>query len=290
MWEDYLEQATASIANKYHRRRAQAKIRQQLLSIWAELTHTGMESPRAMVEAMEMLGDPRHLAEKLATPLRQQRGWLWLVSFAQLMAGLGLLLVSFRTASLADMAVGRVLTLWGFATTGFNTYHHKELWANLKIALRNWRLSLTWVTWGQKARIIAVSAISGILAAVLCSLPWEFVPNTVFHPVMVSDFLGLSSFALAAWGPYYVFRRSIAMAFRDITWQIWAALTSTVTYTTLVVVNGQFVPPPFFNWQPELFILGSFVSFFAALRVYAFFLALKERIEPWSDDEIRPAI
>lgn len=290
MWEDYLEQATTSISNKYHRRRAQAKIRYQLLSTWTELTQSGMESDSAMIQATIALGDPDILAEKLAAPLRQQRGWLWLVSFAQLTAGVGLLLVSFRTASLADMAMGRVLTLWGFALTGLNSYRHKGLWANLKIALRNWSLSLPWVTWGQKAKMIAVAAVSGILAALLCSLPWQVVPNTVFHPVVVSDFLGVISFAFAAWGPYHVFRRHVSMAFRNITWQIWAALTSTIVYSTLVVWNGQFAPPPFFNWQPELFILGSFGSFFAALRLFAFFLALKERIEPWNDDEIRPAI
>ena len=289
-WEEYLRLATIDIANKYHRRRAQAKIRQQMLSIWSELTQDGLNPDVAMAQAADILGDPHVLAAKLAAPLRQQRGWLWLVSFSQLLAGLGLLVVSFRTASLADMAVGRVLTLWGFALTGFNSYHYKELWVNLKIALRNWRLSLTWVSWEQRARTIAVAVMSGLLSALLCALPWQIIPNTIFHPMAVSDLLGVTSFFIAAWGPYHLFRRYIRMAFRDITWQIWAAMTSTMVYTFLVVWNGRFAPPPFFNWQPEVFILGSFVSFFSALRLYSFLLALKQRIEPWNDDEFRPAV
>ncbi len=289
-WEEYLRVATRDIANKYHRRRAQAKIRHQLLSIWSELTQNGESADTAILLAAEALGDPEVLAAKLAAPLRQQRGWLWLVSFSQLLAGLGLLVVSFRTASLADMAVGRVLTLWGFAMTGFNSYHYRELWANLTIALRNWRLSLTWVSWGQRARTVAVAAMSGLLSALLCALPWQIIPNTIFHPVAVSDLLGLTSFVFAAWSPYHLFRRHIRMAFRDITWQIWASLVSTLVYTFMVVWNGQFAPPPFFNWQPELFILGSFGSFFSALRLYSFLLSLKQRIEPWNDDEFRPAV
>ncbi len=289
-WQDYLEAATLGIANKYQRRRAQAKVRYQLLSIWSELTQNGVNRDIATSRATEVLGDPHVLAGKLSAPLRQQRGWLWLVSFSQLLAGLGLLGISFRTASLADMAVGRVLTLWGFAMTGLNSYHYKELWTNLKIALRNWRLSLSWVSWGQRARTIAVAAMSGLLSALLCALPWEIIPNTMFHPVAVSDLLGLTSFVFAAWSPYHLFRRHIRMTFRDITWQIWAAMTSTVVYTLLVVWNGGFTPPPLFNWQPELFILGSFGSFFSALRLYSFLLALKQRIEPWNDDEFRPAV
>ncbi|AUW95137.1 hypothetical protein [Sulfobacillus sp. hq2] len=290
MWEDYLEQATHLIMNKYHKRRAQAKIRQQLLSIWADQIAQGTDRAQAAVMAMATLGNPEVMAVKLAEPLRQQRGWLWLVSVAQLLAGLGLLVASFRTESLADMAVGRVLTAWGFFSTSLNTFHHSGLRQNIVLAMRNVRFGLSRIAWAQGLVVMATAALSGALAAVLCSLPWVFVPNTVFHPVAVSDSLGLALFAMAAWGPWWLFRKRLVTAFREITWQIWASLTATAVYTILLVWNGQFVPPPFFNWQPELYVLGSFVSFFAALRIFAFFFSLKERIEPWRDDEIRSAI
>lgn len=290
MWEDYLEQATAMIMNKYHKRRAQAKIRQQLLSVWTEQVGDGGDTFQAMQTAMAALGDPRDMAVKLAEPLRQQKGWLWLVSVAQLLAGLGLLAASFRTDSLADMALGRVLTAWGFFSTSLNSFHHSGLKQNIRLAMRNWRFSLSHMAWAQGIVVMATAAVSGMLAAVLCSLPWAVVPNTVFHPVAVSDSLGLVLFGTAAWAPWWLFRKRLLTTFREITWQIWAALTATAVYTVLLVWNGSFVPPPLFNWQPELFVLGSFVSFFASLRIFAFFLSIKERIEPWSDDEIRSAI
>ncbi len=290
MWDDYLARATVTIVNKYHRRRAQAKIRQQLLASWQDFTDRGCDFSSAMAMAMAELGSPEDLASKLAEPLRQQRGWLWLVSFAQLLAGLALLAAAIRTESLADMAVGRVLTAWGFFSTGFNSFHHHGFKQNIRLAVRNWRFGLRHAQWTEGLAVMAVAAVSGTLAAVLCSLPWAVIPNTVFHPVMVSDFLGLFLFAVAAWVPWWVLRKRMAVAFKEITWQIWSSLAATAVYTVLLVWNGSFVPPPFFNWQPELFILGSFVSFFGAMRLFSIFLNIKERIEPWSDDEIRSAI
>lgn len=288
MWEEYLDQSTSLIVNKYHARRAQAKIRQQLLSLYGQYIEQGMEPRLAQQMAMVELGHPELNAKKFALSDRRQRGWLWLISFAQLLVGLGLIGLSLRTESLATLALGRILSLWGFVATGMHTANQNGLRQNL--ALLRLRLHRRGKVPQGLFRMIAVGAISGVAAALLCSLPWNFVTANTIHPVLVSESASVMLSLIAAWGPWLVFRKHLNRGFRSISLQMVAALSATVVYTLLVVWKDGFVPPPLFNWNPEMFLLGSFVYYFALIRGLTFVVGVKQRFEPWAEEELRSTI
>ncbi|MCL4318508.1 MAG: hypothetical protein M1596_01200 [Firmicutes bacterium] len=288
MWEEYLDQSTSLIVNKYHARRAQAKIRQQLLSLYGQYIERGMEPRLAQQMAMVDLGRPELNAQKFALPDRRQRGWLWLISFSQLLIGIGLVGLGWRTESLATLALGRILALWGFVATAMHTANQNGLRQNL--ALLRLRLHRRGQVPQGLYRMILVGAISGVAAALLCSLPWNFVTTNTIHPVFVSESSSVMLSLIAAWGPWLVFRKHLVRGFRSVSLQVVAALSGTLVYTLLLVWKDGFVPPPLFNWNSEMFLLGSFVYYFALIRGLTFIVGVKQRIEPWTDEELRSTI
>ena len=286
MWEDYLDQSTSQIVNKYHARRIQAKIRQQLLSIYHEGMDRGMSSRVAQQMAMVELGDPLANAKKFALPDRRQRGWLWVISFSQLMLGLGIIGIGLRSESLATLALGRIMALWGFTTTGIHTAHQSGLRQNL--ALLHLRLHRQSRIPPGVFRVIGVGALSGLAAATLCSLPWNFVTTNTIHPVLVSESASIMLSLIATWGPWLVFRKYLSEGFRSVFLQLVAAFSATLVYTVLLMWKAGFVPPPLFNWNPAMFLLGSFVYDFGLLRGLTFIMALTQRVELWIDEEVHP--
>lgn len=286
MWEEYLDRATSRIVNKYHRRRVAATLRHQLLEIRAELIAAGVESQRALNLAMQRLGDPDRLAESVAVPDRQQRGWLFLISVAQLVFGIGLLVVSVRTEFFAALALGRVVTLWGIISTAVHTLTQNGLKHNLALLRARWRFWLHTTGWRDFAKMVGAGALGGVLAAFLGSLPWSLVTTNMFHPVMLSEAMFLVLVVLAAWGPWIGFKRRIGQAFFSVTLQAWASLSATASYLALISWHSGLVPPPLFNWDPALFVAGSWMFNFSALRSLTFVLAVKERL-PWADHQIR---
>lgn len=289
MWEEYLEEATAGMVNKYQARRAQAKIRQQLLFLRQQLIDQQVDKDRALDLAMAQLGDPRQLARKIAAPDRRQRGWLWLISFTHLLAGVGLLAVSTSTESFAALALGRLVTLWAVLSTVLNTANQKGLWHNLSLLRTRWRVMVTLSGQSGGVRVVAVGALSGAVAALFCGLPWNIVTTNTVHPVLVSESMGLGLFLAAVWGPWLVFKRFVGSAFRLVTMQFAASVSATAVYTILVNWQVVLIPPPLFNWPLPLFVVGSWVFYFAALRWLTFLIGIKERMDPWVDEEIRSA-
>lgn len=286
MWEDYLDQSTSQTVNKYHARRIQAKIRQQLLSIYLECVERGMSPRVAQQMAMVELGDPLAHARKFALPDRRQRGWLWIISFSQLMLGLGIIGIGLRSESLATLALGRIMALWGFTTTGIHTVHQSGLRQNL--ALLRLRLHRQNRIPSGLFRVMGLGALSGLAAAMLCSLPWNFVTTNTIHPVLVSESASIMLSLIATWGPWLVFRKHLSEGFRSVFLQLVAALSATLVYTVLLMWKAGFVPPPLFNWNPAMFLLGSFVYDFGLLRGLTFIMAMTQRVELWIDEEVHP--
>lgn len=286
MWEDYLDQSTSQIVNKYHARRIQAKIRQQLLSIYFGCLDRGMSSRVAQQMAMVELGDPFANARKFALPDRRQRGWLWVISFSQLMLGLGIIGIGLRSESLATLALGRIMALWGFATTGIQTANQNGLRQNL--ALLRLRLHQKNRLPSGLFRVMGLGALSGVAAATLCSLPWNFVTTNTIHPVLVSESASILLSLIATWGPWLVFRKYLSEGFRSVFLQLVAAFSATLVYTVLLMWKAGFVPPPLFNWNPAMFLLGSFVYDFGLLRGLTFIMAMTQRVELWIDEEVHP--
>lgn len=290
MWEEYLDQSTESIVNKYHARRVQAKIRHQLLSMREELIGQGYPETMAMALAMQKLGDPRRLSERYAVADRRQRGFLWLLSLTQMLFGLTLLAGSIRTESFAALALGRVVTLWGVISTSIHSLNQQGLKKNLTLLRSRWRLMVTQPVFSGWVRMMGIGGISGILAALVGGLPWNFVTTNMMHPVLLSESMSFFFLVLAVWLPWIGLRRLAGTAFWMVPMQAWASLSATVAYTGLLIWHASFVPPPFFNWQPILFMVGSWVFNFAALRALTFIMSVRERVDPWSDDEFRSAI
>lgn len=284
MWEEYLDQATSQIVNKYQARRLQARIRETLLDMREGLMDEGVLPESALALAMERLGDPRQLARQMAIPERHQHGWLWLLSVAQLALGLGLLLVSVKTESFASLALGRILALWGILSTGLYTRRGHGLKDNLRFL--RWRIHAhsgpRLRVWG---RVMLVGAIPGVVGAFIVGMPWNMVSTNVFHPVVVSSTLGIMLAVVAVWIPWVLLRRHVGSAFHLVTFQAWASLSATLAYTGLVLWHEGFTPPPLYNWQPELLMVGSWLFSFVALRALSFMTTLKERAFTGLDED-----
>ncbi|MDA8193793.1 MAG: hypothetical protein M0Z53_07340 [Thermaerobacter sp.] len=285
MWETYLDEASSRIVNKYHARRVQAQLRQELLAIRAELVGAGVSAEAAMSLAMQRLGDPAVLAEQVAVSDRQQRGWLFLFSLAELVFGIGIMLVSVRTEFLAAMALGRIVALWGFVSTAIHSVNQNGLRQNLLLLRRRWRLWIGAIAFRDVWRMTATGAVSGVLAALLGALPWSVVNARMFHPVMTTEALSAMLVAAAVWGPWVLVRRRIGPAFFSVTLQAWASFSVTVAYVALISWRAGLVPPPLFNWDPALFVTGSWMFSFVSLRALTFLFAIRERF-PWADQRI----
>lgn len=290
MWEEYLDQAVQPIVNKYQARRLKAKIRSRLLLLREQYMVDAIDSQTALLKAMETLGSPEWLAERFAEPECRERGWLWLISIMQLGFGVGIMVVSTSTESLAALALGRVVTLLAVFSTGIHTVNQNGLRKNLWLMRMRWNLSLSRTTWGTWSRITTIGILSGALAAVLGSVPWMIVTTNMTHPIAMSETLGIVIAVFSMWAPWIIFRNFTGLAFFSVTWQLWASFSATLFYSLLVTWHAGFIPPPLFNWQPVLFMSGTWVFYFASLRVLAFVLGTLQRIDPWSDDELSRAV
>lgn len=285
MWEDYLDLAVQDVQDKYQARRLKARIRAQILEYYEKFRAEGQASDQALAQALEALGDPLQLGAVLAQPLKQQRGWLWLLSVAQLVLGVGIMVVSFKTESFAALALGRIMALWGMVTTGFQTHKGGQIRSHLQ--LLRWRVQRAGRSMRLRdvLRMVAVGFASGLLVALVAGLPWNLVTADTFHPVLVSTGGALVLSSVAAAAPWLMMRRRLGAAFYWVTLQAWGALGGALGSTALVLWNQGLAPPPLYNWQPDLLIVGGWIFNFAILRLVAGIATLKDRGWIGMDDD-----
>lgn len=288
MWEDYLNQAVHDVIDKYQARRIKARIRAQLLARYQGFRDQGMESAQAMARAMAAMGDPVQLAAEVAQPIKQQRGWLWILSAAQLVLGVAIMAFSLKTESFAALALGRIMALWGIVATGLQTRRGHHIRNHLQ--LLRWRMHRVrpGVSTGDFVRMAAVGFGTGLLLALVASLPWNVVTANTFHPVFVSTTSALALGGVVVAVPWALVRRRLGSAFHLVTLQAWAALSAALGATALVLWHQGFAPPPLYNWQPEMLIVGGWLFNFAMLRLVAVIATLKGRVLVGFDDDRSP--
>lgn len=287
-WEQYLEVAVHSVADKYQARRYKAHFRAQLLERFEQARGDGVPDQQAMTNAMAALGDPMRLAERVAEPIRQQRGWLWLLSVSQLLIGISIVAVSLRTQSFAALGLGRIMALWGVLSTGFQTRRLRPL--GIRMQLLQVRLMYARRRFIRRDfwRMAAVGFGTGILLALVASLPWSVVTANMFHPVFLSATSSLLLSGLVAGVPWIRLRRWLGQGFYRVTLQAWAALSAAIGATALILWHEAFAPPPLFNWQPDMLVAGGWVFNFALLRFVAALISFKERVLVGLDEEHPP--
>ncbi len=288
MWEDYLNQAVQDVIDKYQARRLKAHIRAQLLDKFQDFCHNGMDADRAMTCALEALGDPLHLAERVARPLKYQRGWLWLLAVAQLIVGVAIMAFSLKTESFAALALGRIMALWGVVATGLQTRRSRQIGNHLRLL----RVRINHVgrtaTFRDFGRMVGVGFGTGLILALVASLPWNLVTANTFHPVFTSTSTALVLSGVVVGVPWALVRRWLGPAFHVVTLQAWAALGAALGATALILWHEGFAPPPLYNWQPEMLIAGGWLFNFALLRLVAVIAALKDRVLVGFDDDRSP--
>lgn len=288
MWEDYLNAAVGDVTDKYQARRFKAHIRAQLLERYHAGRTRGLDQERAMLGAMAELGEPAHLAERLLRPIKYQHGWLWLLSFAQLVIGVGIVAFSWKTESFAALALGRIMALWGGVSTGLQTRRSRQVrhhFTLLRIRMNHVRRNFLVRDMGRMATL---GFGTGVLLALVSSLPWNVVNANMFHPVFISTTSALVLSGLVVGVPWALTRRWLGTAFYVVTLQAWAALSAALGSTALILWHQGFAPPPLFNWQPEMLILGGWLFNFAVLRMIAVVTAFKDRVLVALDDERSP--
>jgi len=283
MWEDYLAQATRPIRDKYQARRIKAEIRHQLLQKRQTYMAQGWDSEQALMQAMRDLGDPEVLGRKLSLPIRQQHGWLWLFSVAQLLVGVGMMIVSLKTEAFADLALGRMMALWGGLATGIQTLRIRDIRHHLVIL--RWRMHEFHEMRSRGFfRMMGVGGLVGVALALVTSLPWNFVNANMAHPVLISFSAAFLLAWIVTWVPWVLARRFIGPRLYWVTSQGWAALLASVAYTAMVEWHQAFAPPPLFNWPPAMLLVGSWVFNFLMVRAVAAVTALWSR-SGWGYDE-----
>jgi hypothetical protein len=284
-WEEYLETAVAGVSDKYQARRYKAHFRAQLLEGYDRLRRQGLSESEAMAESMALLGDPRQLAQRVCGPVTQQRGWLWLLSVAELLIGISIVAFSLRTQSFAALALGRIMALWGGISAGWETRRLGRLqlrWRLLQLRLGHARRTLRV---RDVERMLGVGFVTGLFLALVASLPWNVVNANMFHPVFVSMSSSLILSAVVAGWPWLMLRKWIGPSFYLVTFQAWAALSAAVSATLLILWHQGFAPPPMFNWQPEMLVAGGWIFNFALLRFISVVVAFKERVLVGLDDD-----
>ncbi len=288
VWEEYLNRAVQDVGDKYQARRLKAQVRADLLARHAQFRSQGLDDQAAMGQAMATLGNPDDLAIRLAQPIKHQHGWLWLLSVAQLVLGVGIVAFSLKTESFAALTLGRAMALWGVLATGLQTRRSRQV----KNHLRLLRVEMHHVrlkgSLGAFGRMIAVGFVAGLLLALVASLPWNVVSANMFHPVFVSTTSALILSGFVAGLPWALLRRRLGPAFYLVTMQAWAALSAALGSTALILWHQGFAPPPLFNWQPEMLVLGGWLFHFALLRLVAVVSALKDRVMVGVDDDRSP--
>lgn len=286
MWEDYIERASQSVANKYRRRRFRARVRGELLSHLTELRERGLDDEAAMREAIARMGEPETLMVRLAQTEPRQQGWLWTLSVAELAVGLAIMLVSMHSEYLAGMAVGRVVSLWGMVATVLHSRHP----GRLRQALRTLRAGGFAPLPPMTAKAVLLGALSGALGALFTILPWNLIDNNVVDPMVLSE-VSMGALALAVALVPWMIRRSWREAFlRSVALQVYAGTAGAVAYATLLWWHPGLVPPPFFNWNPPLMVVAGFLAYFGSVRLYRFVVAIERPLDPWEEPDLPAAM
>ena len=284
-WDEYLAVSVGGIADKYLARRYKAHLRAQLLERYHGYCASGAAGEAAMELAMADLGDPRHVAERVARPLTHQRGWLWLLSVAQLVVGLSIVAFSLKTESFAALALGRGMTLWGVVSTGFHARRGRHFRVQFHLWQLRFRSSHHSLLRRNFWRMAAGGFATGILMALVASLPWNVVNANMFHPVVLSTGGSMVLSGLVVVVPWMRLRRWVGQGFYVVTLQAWAALSGALGATAVILWHQGFAPPPLFNWQPEMLLMGGWVFQFMLLRLVAALTTLRERVLlGWDED------
>ena len=289
-WEEYLTVAVSRVADKYQARRYKAHFRAQILERYFHEIESGQEPADAMALAMDSLGDPTHLAERVSQPIRHQRGWLWLLSLAQLTAGVFIVAFSLKTESFGALALGRILTLWGAVATGFQARRFKGIHWRFRLWQLRLKTARRSVLMRDLERMTVVGFASGLMVALVASLPWNVVTANMFHPVVLSmgSSLALSGLVVAA--PWVWLRRWLGQGFYLVTFQACASLSAAIGATALILWHQGFAPPPMFNWQPEMLAAGGWVFNFMVLRLVTAIVTFRERVVVGLDEERFPLV
>lgn len=278
MWEEYLAVAVRDVTDKYQARRIKAHIRAQLLERYQAHRERGYDQDTALRLAVEDLGDPAQLAERVSQPLKYQHGWLWVLAVAQFVVGLAIVAFSLKTESFAALALGRIMTAWGVISAGLETRRARPVRHHLSVL--KWRLISSRRTFSARdfGRMAGVGFVTGILMALVSSLPWNVVTANMFHPVFlsISSALVLSGLMVAV--PWALLQRWIGPAFYVVTMEAWAALSAAIGATVLILWNQAFAPPPLFNWQPDMLLLGGWLFAFGVIRLIAVAGQFKGRV------------
>lgn len=286
MWEDYLNLAVRDVTDKYQARRLKARIRADLLRRCAEAEGEGYTPDDAMQAAMQDLGDPLLLADRLSAPIQYQRSWLWLLSVGQLIVGVGMVAFSLRTESFAALALGRIMALWGMVSTGLQTHRiqPKVYRVQLMTALRARRFRNPSRSRGVLAMMV-IGFFTGLGLALVASMPWNIVNTNMFSPQLLSMAASLILSGLVVAIPWLLLRRYLGVGFYIVTSEAWAALSAGVAATLLITWHEGFTPPPMFNWPPEMIILGGWLFNFAVIRLVAVLTMVKERVVVGFDND-----
>ncbi len=284
-WEEYLDLAVHGVSDKYQARRYKAHFRAQLLERFEYARGEGLTKEEAMGEAMAWLGDPLQLAARVSGPITEQRGWLWLLSVAQLIVGVSIVAFSLRTESFAALALGRIMALWGVVSTGLQTRRSRPLRLHLKMLRLRFHHAGHPLALREFGRMAIVGFATGIILALVASLPWSVVNANMFHPVFVSTTSSLVLSGVVVSVPWIWLRHWLGPGFYMVVLQAWAALSAAVGATALILWHEAFAPPPLFNWQPEMLAAGGWLFNFALLRFITVLTTLKERVLVGLDEE-----
>lgn len=286
MWEEYIERASASVPNKYRRRRFKARVRGELLSHLTELRGRGLDNEAAMREAMALMGEPETLIVRLAEAEPRQQGWLWTLSVTELAVGLAIMLASMHSEYLAGMAVGRVVSLWGVVATVLNSRHP----GRIRQAFRSLRAGGFAPLPRMAVKAVFLGALSGGLGALFTIMPWNLIDNNVVDPMVLSEVsMGVLALAIAL-VPWMIRRSWREALLRSVALQVYAGTGGAVAYATLLWWHPGLVPPPFFNWNPPLMVVAGFLAYFGSVRLYRFVLAIERPLDPWEERDLPEAM
>jgi hypothetical protein len=278
VWEEYLAVAVRDVTDKYQARRIKAHIRAQLLDRYQQYRDNGCDQETALKRAIEDLGDATQLAEQLSRPLKYQHGWLWVLAVAQFVIGLAIVAFSLKTESFAALALGRIMAAWGAVSASVQTRRARPVGHHLRVLKWRLRYSRHMFPLRDFGRMAGVGFVTGIFMALVSSLPWNVVTANMFHPVFLSITSALLLSGLVVAVPWMLLRRWVGPAFYVVTLEAWAALSAAIGATTVILWNQAFAPPPLFNWQPDMLLLGGWLFAFGIIRLLAVAGQFKGRV------------
>jgi hypothetical protein len=187
------------------------------------------------------------------------------------------------------MALGRIMALWGGVSTGFQVRKVRGVRLQFRLLQLRLRSARRGALIRGIERMTAVGFATGVLTALVASLPWNVVTANMFHPVLLS--IGSSlvlSTMVVAW-PWVWLRRWLGSDFYVVTLQAWAALSGAIGVTALILWHQGFAPPPLFNWQPEMLLAGGWVFNFMIIRLVTVLTTLRKRVLVGFDEHHFPS-